>query len=112
MKNKEKLRVAEKEHDEILIKTTKRFIEFNNEGMKDVYNDYLQLLASVSSNSMTMSHGVGKYLRNNMGSRELVIAKHHLGQAGVAAANQPFDSKQFLEHLVSERQVRGTPSHT
>lgn len=46
----------------MLIKTTKRFVEFNSEGMKDVYNDFISISANLAGNIMQVSNNLAKHL--------------------------------------------------
>lgn len=46
----------------MLIKTTKQFVEFNSEGMKDIYNDFISLSANLVSNIMQVSNNLTKHL--------------------------------------------------
>jgi hypothetical protein len=57
------------------MKVTKRFIEFNNEGMKDIYNDLITIFSNIGGNVMTVSNKLSKYLCENFGSREILLAK-------------------------------------
>jgi hypothetical protein len=57
------------------MKTTKRFIEFNSEGMKDVYNDLVSVFTTIGGNIMQISMNLTKHLCDNFSSHEALLSK-------------------------------------
>lgn len=53
----------------------RRIIEFNNEGIKNIYNDFISVFSSFGSNVMVMNEKVAKYLYQSLIFRELSSPK-------------------------------------
>ena len=69
IQNREKLRNAEKEHDEKLMKITKRFADFNTEGMRDIYFDLLTVYSTFGGSLIGMSNSLKKTLEESFGCK-------------------------------------------
>jgi len=54
------LRKAEKDHDEMLLKITKRYVEFNNEGLKDVYFDFISIISTFAGSMIGVTSRINK----------------------------------------------------
>ena len=57
------------------MKTTKRFLEFNMEGMKDIENDFFSVLTSIGGNVMVFCYNLTKYLCQQFSVHEILLAK-------------------------------------
>ena len=58
----------------MLTMVTKRFIEFNNEGMKDVYFDLLSVLSTFGGQTIGVNHRITQSLFDSFGCKEIVLA--------------------------------------
>jgi hypothetical protein len=57
------------------MKTTKRFVEFNAECMKDVENDLISVLTNIGGNVMEFCSNLTKYLCQHFSVHEILLAK-------------------------------------
>lgn len=73
--NKDKLKKAESDHDEILLKITKRFVEFNSEGVKDLYFDLLTIMSAIGSQMMTAATSITHHLHGSFTTKEILLAR-------------------------------------
>lgn len=102
IKNKDKLKKAEEDHDKILERITKRFAEFNIEGIEDIYFDLLSFMSTVGSQMINVSTKVSNYLYENFSTTEIVLAREiQTKKKSKEFEESQGDSKKiWLDHLI------------
>jgi hypothetical protein len=59
----------------MLLKITKRYVDFNNEGVKDIYFDFISLLSTFGGTMIGVTNRVNKKVHECFGSKEIVLAQ-------------------------------------
>ncbi len=59
----------------MLMKITKRYVEFNNEGLSDLYYDLLTLYSTFGSQIIHSTASLRKYLLETFSTKEILLAQ-------------------------------------
>lgn len=90
------------------MKITKRFYEFNSEGLKDIFYDFVSIISIVGGNILGISHKLKKNLTEYTTSKDLLLAKHlrHNVQKSSSLNGESKEQRaDLLDCLIEERQI-------